>query len=320
VSHFASQQDHKKSIFVAGHTGLVGSAILRQLQRENRFEILTRNRNQLDLGDAKAVEDFFKTSRPSVVILAAAKVGGIMANKTYKSDFILDNLAIQNAVISAALKCGTEKLVFLGSSCIYPKFAPQPIPESALLTGTLEPTNDAYAVAKIAGLYCCRAIQEQFGKKYISVMPTNVYGPWDNYDLQNSHVLPALIRRFHEAKVSGAPEIKLWGSGSPLREFIHSEDLASAILYCLDHYEGLEHINIGTGQEVSIRDLAVTIAAAVGYSGKIAWDTSKPDGTPRKLLDSSKLTRLGWKPSIALAEGIASTYQAFLKGEGRGLA
>ena len=295
-------------IYVAGHRGLVGSAIVRALEASGHTKLITRTRQELDLLDTKAVMDFFLTEKPEYVFLAAAKVGGIMANKTYPADFIRDNLTIQTNVIAAAHQSGVKKLLFLGSSCIYPKLAPQPIKEEYLLTGALEPTNDAYAIAKIAGIIMCQSYRRQHGNNFISVMPTNLYGPNDNFDLETSHVLPALIRRFHEAKESAAPNVTLWGTGTPMREFLYVDDLAAACLHLMHTYNDEEIVNIGTGEDVTIKELAETISEVVGYTGKIEWDTTKPDGTPRKLLDVSKLHSLGFKHKISLKEGIEETY------------
>ncbi|WP_328890637.1 GDP-L-fucose synthase family protein [Streptomyces sp. NBC_00316] len=298
-------------IFVAGHRGLVGSAVVRRLTAEGH-EVITSGRDRLDLRDAAPTEAFLRDIRPDAVVLAAAKVGGIMANSTYPVQFLEDNLRIQLSVIAGAHAAGTERLLFLGSSCIYPKRAPQPIPENALLTGPLEPTNEAYALAKIAGIVQTQSYRRQYGASYISAMPTNLYGPGDNFDLESSHVLPALIRRFHEAQRDGAPEVTLWGSGSPRREFLHVDDLAAACLLLLERYDGDEPVNIGCGEDLTIRELASTIQDVTGYQGRIAWDTSKPDGTPRKLLDVSRLSSLGFKPKIALRDGIARTYAWWL--------
>lgn len=300
------------TIYVAGHRGLVGSGLVRALQAAGHDEVLTRTRAQCDLTDQAQVEAFFAEARPRLVFLAAARVGGIHANDTLPAEFIRDNLLIQTNVIDAAYRHGAEKLLFLGSSCIYPKFAPQPIREEHLLTGELEPTNQWYAIAKIAGLKMCQAYRRQYGFNAISLMPTNLYGPGDNFDQTQSHVLPALIRRFHEAKVDGADEVTVWGTGTPRREFLHVDDLARACLFLMEHYEGEELVNVGVGQDVTIAELAEMVREAVGFGGRIIFDTDKPDGTPRKLLDVSRLTALGWKPSIGLAEGIASTYAWFL--------
>lgn len=293
-------------IFVAGHNGMVGSAILRRLARE-KANVVTRERRNLDLVDQTAVHRFFQEERVDAVILAAAKVGGILANAQYPVDFLYENLQIQNNVIHAAAEAGVKRLVFLGSSCIYPKFAEQPIREDALLTAPLEPTNQWYAIAKIAGLYLCKAYREQYGLSYISAMPTNLYGPNDNFDLKTSHVLPALIRKFVEAEEINAQAVELWGTGAPLREFMHVDDLADAIVFLLDKYDGAEPVNVGSGQEISIRGLAEMIAELVGFKGALAFDPSKPDGTPRKLMDSSRLAAMGWRPAIGLEEGIRAT-------------
>ncbi|MGY5005242.1 GDP-L-fucose synthase family protein [Streptomyces griseus] len=298
-------------IFVAGHRGLVGSAVARRLA-DDGHEVLTRGRDLLDLRDAARTETYLKEVRPDVVVLAAAKVGGIMANSTYPVQFLEDNLRIQLSVIAGAHAAGTERLLFLGSSCIYPRLAPQPIREDALLTGELEPTNEAYALAKIAGIVQTRSYRRQYGASYISAMPTNLYGPGDNFDLETSHVLPALIRRFHEARRDGAPEVTLWGSGSPRREFLHVDDLAAACVRLLEAYDGDEPINIGCGEDLTIRELAETVRDVTGYQGRIGWDTSKPDGTPRKLLDVTRLSSLGFKPQIPLREGVARTYAWWL--------
>ncbi|MBT2380804.1 GDP-fucose synthetase [Streptomyces sp. CB00316] len=298
-------------IFVAGHRGLVGSAVSRRLADEGH-EVLTRGRDLLDLRDAAQTETYLRDIRPDAVVLAAAKVGGIMANSTYPVQFLEDNLRIQLSVIAGAHAAGTERLLFLGSSCIYPRLAPQPIREESLLTGELEPTNEAYALAKIAGIVQTQSYRRQYGASYISAMPTNLYGPGDNFDLETSHVLPALIRRFHEAQRDGAPEVTLWGSGSPRREFLHVDDLAAACVRLLEAYDGDAPVNIGCGEDLTIRELAETVADVTGYRGRIGWDTSKPDGTPRKLLDVSRLTSLGFKPQIPLRDGIARTYAWWL--------
>ena len=300
-------------IYVAGHRGLVGSAVVRRLQSEGADNLLLRTHAELDLTDQAAVEAFFATERPDYVFLCAAKVGGIHANDTYPAEFIRDNLAIQTNVIHSAWKHGTKKLLFLGSSCIYPKFAPQPLREDALLTGPLEPTNEWYAIAKIAGLKMCQAYRRQYGFDAVVAMPTNLYGPGDNYHPENSHVVPALIRRIHEAKVSGAPEVVIWGTGAPLREFLHADDLADALVFLMRNYSDGEMINVGSGQEVSIAELARTIADVTGYLGRLRFDPSKPDGTPRKLLDSSRLSALGWTPKAPLAEGMREAYTWFTK-------
>ncbi|MFC9004097.1 GDP-L-fucose synthase family protein [Streptomyces microflavus] len=298
-------------IFVAGHRGLVGSAVARRLA-DDGHEVLTRGRDLLDLRDAARTETYLRDIRPDAVVLAAAKVGGIMANSTYPVQFLEDNLRIQLSVIAGAHAAGTERLLFLGSSCIYPRLAPQPIREESLLTGELEPTNEAYALAKIAGIVQTQSYRRQYGASYISAMPTNLYGPGDNFDLETSHVLPALIRRFHEAQRDGAEEVTLWGSGSPRREFLHVDDLAAACVRLLEAYDGDAPVNIGCGDDLTIRELAHTIAEVTGYQGRIGWDTSKPDGTPRKLLDVSRLTSLGFKPQIPLRDGIARTYAWWL--------
>lgn len=295
-------------VYVAGHQGLVGSAILRKLISEGYSNIVTLSFQELDLRDQTAVNEFFKKEQPEYVFLAAAKVGGILANNTYPVDFLRDNLLIQTNVIDAAYRYGSRKLLFLGSSCIYPKFAPQPIKEKYLLTGELEPTNEPYAIAKIAGIKLCQAYNRQYQTNFISVMPTNLYGPGDNFDLETSHVIPALIRKFHEAKIKGKDQVVVWGSGKPFREFLHVDDLADACLFLMHNYNSSEIINIGTGKDLSIAELAYLIKDIVGYDGNIIFDTSKPDGTPRKLLDVSKLFNMGWKPKISLEEGIRSTY------------
>jgi len=300
-------------IFVAGHRGLVGSAICRRLRQEGFDNPLLRTRQELDLRDQAATRRFFADERPEYVFMAAAKVGGILANTTYPADFIHDNLAIETGVIEAAARSGVRKLVFLGSSCIYPKLAPQPIREESLLTGPLEPTNQWYAIAKIAGIKLAQAYRAQYGLNAISLMPTNLYGPGDNFDLESSHVLPALIRKTHEALRAGAPEIIVWGSGTPRREFLHVDDLADAAVFLMLGYDTAEIINVGTGTDVTIRELAEMIRRAAGYTGKIVFDASKPDGTPRKLLDVSRLTALGWKPRVALADGIAETWRWYVE-------
>ncbi|MFH9557587.1 GDP-L-fucose synthase family protein [Streptomyces globisporus] len=298
-------------IFVAGHRGLVGSAVARRLA-DDGHEVLTRGRDLLDLRDAARTETYLKEVRPDAVVLAAAKVGGIMANSTYPVQFLEDNLRIQLSVIAGAHAAGTQRLLFLGSSCIYPRLAPQPIREESLLTGELEPTNEAYALAKIAGIVQTQSYRRQYGASYISAMPTNLYGPGDNFDLKTSHVLPALIRRFHEARRDEAPEVTLWGSGSPRREFLHVDDLAAACVTLLEAYDGDEPVNIGCGEDLTIRELAETVRDVAGYEGRIAWDTSKPDGTPRKLLDVTRLNTLGFTPKIPLRDGIARTYAWWL--------
>ena len=305
--------DTNQSIYVAGHRGMVGSAIVRRLQGAGFNEILTRSRSELDLLDRSAVRAFFENQRPAIVVDAAAKVGGIAANNEQPVEFLLQNITIQNNIIEAAADFGTKKLLFLGSSCIYPKFATQPIPESALLTGALEPTNEAYALAKIAGIKLCQAYWHEYGKIFISGMPTNLYGPNDNFDLQSSHVLPALIRKAHEAMERGEKTLVVWGTGTPRREFLHVDDLADACLFLLDRYDSPEIINIGCGQDVTIRELAETVCQVLGFQGDMVFDTSKPDGTPRKLLDMRKLFGLGWRPKIALRDGIRSAYESFVE-------
>ena len=305
--------DRNAELYLAGHSGLVGSAIHRALSAQGFHQIVVRPLNQLDLRRQAEVESFLAAERPQIVIIAAAKVGGIMANSTYPVDFLYDNLMINTNLIRSSFENGVEKLLFLGSSCIYPRLALQPLKEEYLLSGPLEPTNEAYAIAKIAGIKLCQAYHRQYGCRFISAMPTNLYGPGDNYDLQTSHVLPALIRRFHEAKENGAEEVVLWGTGSPRREFLFVDDLAEACLFLLDHYEDPQIINVGTGEEQTIRELAETVARIVGFSGRIAFDPSKPDGTPRKLLDVSRIQALGWKATTPLEEGIARAYRWFLE-------
>jgi len=298
-------------VFVAGHRGLVGSAVARRLAADGH-EVITRGRDLLDLRDAERTAAFLRDIRPDAVVLAAARVGGIMANSTYPVQFLEDNLRIQLSVIAGAHAADTGRLLFLGSSCIYPKHAPQPIPESALLTGPLEPTNEAYALAKIAGIAQTQSYRRQYGASYISAMPTNLYGPGDSFDLETSHVLPALIRRFHEARESGAPAVTLWGSGNPRREFLHVDDLAAACVLLLERYDDDAPVNVGCGEDLTVRELAATVAEATAYRGETVWDTDKPDGTPRKLLDVSRLTSLGFSPRIPLKEGIAETYTWWL--------
>jgi GDP-L-fucose synthase len=300
-------------IFVAGHRGLVGSAIVRRLESLGATRLVLRTRRELDLRDEPAVTQFFAETKPAYVFLAAAKVGGIKANDAFPAEFLRDNLAIQTNVIHAAWKSGVKKLCFLGSSCIYPKLAPQPLREDALLTGPLEPTNEWYAIAKIAGLKMCQAYRKQYGFDAISVMPTNLYGPNDNFDLETSHVLPALIRRFHEAKVEGANEVVIWGTGTPLREFLHVDDMADATIHLMRNYSGFEHVNVGVGEDLSILELAKQVAKTVGYTGTIATDPAKPDGTPRKLLDVSRLHSLGWRAKVPLPLGVADTYHWYLE-------
>jgi GDP-L-fucose synthase len=299
-------------IFVAGHLGLVGSAIVRELRRLGCVNLLLKSSAELDLRNQAAVERLFTAERPEYVFLAAAKVGGIHANNTYPADFLRDNLQIQTNVIDSAWRAGVTKLCFLGSSCIYPKFAPQPMNEDALLTGPLEPTNEWYAIAKIAGIKMCQAYRRQYGFNAISLMPTNLYGPGDNFDLQNSHVLPALMRRLHEARLRGDSEVVIWGTGTPRREFLHCDDLANAVVHLMRTYEGEQLINIGCGMDVSIRELAELVARVVGFSGRLVYDRTKPDGTPRKLLDVGRLAGLGWKARISLEEGVADTYRWFV--------
>ena len=303
--------DKKGRIYVAGHQGLVGSAILRQLQAQGYQNIIIIPREELDLLEQEEVYRFFAREEPQYVFLAAARVGGIEANRSFPAQFIRENLLIQSHVIDAAFNYGVKKLLFLGSSCIYPALAPQPIKEEYLLSGRLEETNEAYAIAKIAGIKMCQAYNRQYGANYISVMPTNLYGPGDNFDLNTSHVLPALIRKFHEAKIRQDKEVVVWGTGKPRREFLHVDDLASACIFLMHNYDQSEIINIGTGKDISIADLASLVKNIVGYEGKIVYDHSKPDGTPRKLLDVSKITALGWQPQITLRQGIESTYRWF---------
>ena len=300
-------------IYVAGHKGMVGSAIVRKLKKEGFDNIITRTSAEVDLRNQQQVTAFFQAEKPDYVFLAAAKVGGIHANNTYRGEFLYDNLMIQNNVIHSSYEVGVKKLQFLGSSCIYPKLAPQPLKEDALLTGLLEPTNEPYAIAKIAGIKLCDAYRAQYGCNFISLMPTNLYGPNDNYDLNNSHVLPALLRKFHEAKVSGQEQVVVWGTGSPLREFLHVDDLAEACYYLMQHYNEPHLINVGSGEEISIKDLALLIKEIVGFEGELVFDTSKPDGTPRKLMDVSKLHNFGWKHKIGLKEGIEEVYREFQK-------
>ena len=295
-------------IYIAGHRGMVGSAILRKLKQEGFTNFVLRTSKELDLKNQLDVSVFFKTQQPEYVFLAAAKVGGIQANNTYRADFLYDNLMIQNNVIHSSYKVGVKKLLFLGSSCIYPKLAPQPLKEEYLLTGELETTNEPYAIAKIAGIKLCENYRQQYGCNFISVMPTNLYGPNDNYDFKNSHVLPALLRKFHEAKRNKLPTVEVWGSGTPKREFLHVDDLADACYYVMKNYSEPEFLNIGTGTDISIKELAALIQKIVGYNGSIKWNTEKPDGTPRKLMDVSRLNDLGWKYIIALEEGIRAVY------------
>jgi len=314
--------DHADRIFVAGHRGMAGSAIVRRLSQAGYAHLLTANHDELDLRDAGATATWMERQRPDVVVLAAAKVGGIQANSTYPADFLLDNLKIQNNVIESAWRFGAKRLLFLGSSCIYPKFAPQPIQEESLLTGSLEPTNEWYAIAKITGIQLCRALRQQHGFDAISLMPTNLYGPGDNYHPTNSHVLPALIRRFHEAVRDSVPTVTCWGTGSPRREFLHVDDLADAAVFCLEHWQPaedeLQFLNVGTGTDLPIRDLAGLVADAVGFRGTLNWDASKPDGTPRKLLDVSLLKALGWSATISLEEGLRATVNDYVQRQSSG--
>ena len=300
-------------IYIAGHRGMVGSAIHRKLTAEGFNNFVFRTSSELDLRNQAAVKDFFETEHPEYVFLAAAKVGGIMANNIYRAEFLFDNLQIQNNIIDSAYRVNVKKLLFLGSSCIYPKLAPQPLHEDSLLTGTLEPTNEPYAIAKIAGIKMCEAYRSQYGCDFISVMPTNLYGPNDNYDLNKSHVLPAMIRKFHEAKEENKPVVELWGTGSPLREFLHADDLADACYFLMQNYSEPGFLNVGVGSDVTIKELAELIQKTVGYEGEVHWNTEKPDGTPRKLMDVSKLHALGWKHRTDLNEGIRITYQDFLQ-------
>lgn len=304
--------EKNSKIFVAGHRGMVGSAIYRKLQKEGYQNIITRTSKELDLRNQQAVADFFSAEKPDYVFLAAAKVGGIVANNTYRADFLYENLAIQNNVIHQSYLNDVTKLMFLGSSCIYPKLAPQPLKEDYLLTGTLEPTNEPYAIAKIAGIKMCDAYRDQYGCNFISVMPTNLYGLNDNYHPENSHVLPALIRKFDEAKNNGSKEVMIWGTGSPMREFLFADDLADACYYLMENYSEPTLINIGTGEDLTIKDLALAVKKTVGFEGELVFDTSKPDGTPRKLMDVSKLHNLGWKHQIELEEGLKLAYQDYL--------
>lgn len=315
VSYDGKPLDRASRTYVAGHRGLVGSAILRRLEADGFSDLVTRTSAELDLRDRDAVFAFFAETKPRYVFLAAAKVGGIMANNTYPVDFLSENMRIQVNVMDAALEHGVERLLFLGSSCIYPKLADQPIREDSLLTGHLEPTNDAYAIAKIAGIVQVQAVRRQYGRPWISAMPTNLYGPGDNFSPTGSHVMPALIRRFDEAKRSGAESVTNWGTGSPLREFLHVDDMADACLHLMDHYDGPQQVNVGTGEDITIKELSELVARVVGYEGELEWDSSKPDGTPRKLLDVSTLADAGWTAKIPLEQGIADTvdwYRAHL--------
>ncbi|AIW87968.1 GDP-L-fucose synthase [Bacillus mycoides] len=302
-------------IYIAGHRGLVGSAILRKLEEQGYTNLVCKTSKELDLRDPRQVEEFFQTEKIDYVFLAAAKVGGIVANNQYPADFIRDNLMIQTNVIDSAYRSGVEKLLFLGSTCIYPKLAPQPLKEEYLLTGELEPTNEPYALAKIAGIKMCESYNRQYGTKYISAMPTNLYGQNDNFDLHTSHVLPALIRKFHEAKENNAEFVEVWGTGTPLREFLYSDDLADACVYLMNNYEGNEIVNIGVGEDLSIKELAGKVKATVGFTGELRFDTSKPDGTPRKLVDVTKINSLGWKATTSLDEGLKKAYDWFLQTE-----
>lgn len=303
--------EKESKIYVAGHRGMVGSAIVRALSEKGYENLIFRRSSEVDLRKQSAVEDFFETEKPDYVFLAAAKVGGINANNIYRADFLYDNLMIEANVIHSAHKAKVKKLLFLGSSCIYPKLAPQPLTEDALLTGVLEPTNEPYAIAKIAGIKLCEAYRDQFEDNFISAMPTNLYGPNDNYDLQNSHVLPALIRKFHEAKERGDSHVEIWGTGSPKREFLHVNDLAKACVFLMEEYDGRQFVNIGTGEDISIKELALMVKDSVGFDGELRFDTSKPDGTPRKLLNVSRIHDLGWKHKIDLREGIQSVYKSY---------
>lgn len=307
------QMNKTDKIYVAGHRGLVGSAIVRNLQEKGYTKVIGKTHKELDLTNQAAVRNFFEEERPDVVVLAAAKVGGINANNTTPADFIYDNLQIQCNVIKCCHDYHVSKLLFLGSTCIYPKMAPQPIPEDALLTGVLESTNEAYAIAKIAGLEMCKFYKKQYGDDFISCMPTNLYGPYDNYDLNGSHVMPAMVRKFHEAKKNGAPAVELWGTGTPLREFLYVDDMADACVYLLENYSGEQHVNIGTGREVTIKRLAEIVQETVGYSGSITWNSAMPDGTPRKLTDVRKLHELGWRHRVELEEGVRLAYDWFKK-------
>ena len=297
-------------IYIAGHNGMVGSAIKRQLEKEGYQNIICRSSKELDLRNQKEVQDFFLENKPEYVFLAAAKVGGILANNTYRAEFIYDNLMIECNIIHSAYENGVKKLLFLGSSCIYPKFAPQPMKEDDLLTGVLEYTNEPYAIAKIAGIKLCENYRLRYGCDFISAMPTNLYGPGDNYDLANSHVIPALLRKFHEAKVENHDQVTIWGSGSPFREFMHVDDLAHACIFLMDSYSDAQFLNVGTGEEFSIKELALLIKEVVGFQGQIVFDSSKPDGTPRKLMDHTRLSELGFKPNISLHEGLSQVYKA----------
>ncbi|MCI0599129.1 MAG: GDP-L-fucose synthase [Beijerinckiaceae bacterium] len=312
MGRFSSKAGSKPRIWVTGHRGMVGSAMLRRLARED-VEILTVNREEVDLREQQAVRNWVARERPDVIVLAAAKVGGILANDSHPADFLFDNLAIETNVIHAAHLANVERLIFLGSSCIYPKYAPQPIKEEALLSGPLEPTNEWYAIAKIAGIKLCQAYRRQYGRRYISVMPCNLYGPNDNFDLATSHVLPALVRKFHAAVTAGRNEVVIWGTGTPLREFLYVDDLADALVFLMDWYDGSEPINCGAGSDVSIRQLAELISKVTGFKGMLVFDTTKPDGTPRKLMDSSRLSALGWRPKTSLEDGIREVSRWFVQ-------
>lgn len=306
-------------IFVAGSTGLVGSAIVRELEKKGYINVITAPRSELDLTNASAVDRFFKTHRPEYVFFAAAKVGGIVANNTQPADFIVQNLALQQNIIVSSHVYDVKKLLFLGSNCIYPKIVPQPVKEEYLLTGALEPTNEAYAIAKITGIKMCQAYRKQYGRNYISAMPCNMYGKNDNYHPEHSHVLPGMLRRFHEAKVNKSTTVTVWGTGTPMREFLFSDDLASACIFLMHHYDSSEPINVGTGHDITIKELAETVKSVTGYTGEIIWDTSRPDGTPRKVLDVSRLHALGWKHTTSLHDGLRITYTDLLTGGGRNL-
>ncbi len=303
--------NHDSIIYVAGHRGLAGSAIIRELRRQGFQRLVTRSRSETDLLDQQAVQKLFELEQPEYVFIAAARVGGIKANNTQPATFLWENLQIQNNIIHTAWKSGVKKLLFMGSSCIYPRLAPQPIPEDALLTGPLEPTNEAYAIAKIAGIKLCQGLRRQYQCDFISAMPTNLYGPGDNYDLESSHVLPALIHRFHLAKQRGDASVTCWGTGSPLREFLYSDDLASALVFLMQNYSGESHVNVGSATEITIRGLAEAVAQTVGFEGSIHWDSTKPDGTPRKLMDSSRLFAMGWRPKTELPDGLRLAYEDF---------
>jgi len=305
--------DKNSKIYVAGHRGLVGSAILRALEKQGFTNLITRTSKELDLRDYRQTAEFFADEKPEYVFLAAAKVGGIQANNTYRAEFLYENMMIQNNVIHQAHTNNVKKLLFLGSSCIYPKMAPQPLKEDSLLTGILEPTNEPYAIAKIAGIKMCDAYRSQYNSNFISAMPTNMYGPNDNYDLNNSHVLPALLRKFHEAKEQNLPNVTVWGTGTPLREFLHSDDLAEACIFLMQNYDDAGHVNVGIGEDISIKDLALLVKKIVSYEGDVIWDSSKPDGTPRKLMDVTKINDLGWTAKIGLEEGIRKVYQEKFK-------